>query len=199
MNKWEWTDIDLTSNALDEATEAALRHWWSVSTNARFVTHDSGARTTYETGAQRDLQEDKPRFDLIPMSALRRVAELYTRGAKKYGTDNWQKGMPLRDTYGSLFRHLAAWAEGQEDEDHLAAVVWNALTLMWTEDAIRAGALPESLATFGPLAVHPPAPGSRSCAGFPHDEGAPVPPAPAAPEPCARPSCLQTGRESSSE
>lgn len=115
-----------------------------------YVTKDSGERHVWETGAQRDMQSGKPRYDLMPVSSMRRVAELYARGAEKYGEDNWQKGIPLRSTYASLFRHLMQWADGETDEDHLAAVVWNALTLMWTEDQIRAGRLPVELATVGP-------------------------------------------------
>lgn len=93
-------------------------------------TKDSGSRQAFETGAVRDIQEGKPRFDLIPTFALERVAGLYGRGAEKYGDNNWQKGIPFSRCLASLERHLHQFKQGKTDEDHLAAVVWNALAIM---------------------------------------------------------------------
>jgi hypothetical protein len=42
-------------------------------------------------------------------------------------------------------RHLAAWALGKTEEDHLGAVGWNFAAAVWTERAIYEGKLPESL------------------------------------------------------
>lgn len=110
-----------------------------------FVTKDSGRREDFPTGARRDTQDDKPRYDLIPVEPLRRLAELYGRGAAKYGEHNYQKGMPYRRAYASLFRHLMQWASGDAQEDHLAAVAWNAFALMFYEGEVAAGRLPKSL------------------------------------------------------
>ncbi len=99
----------------------------------------------FATGARRDSQGDKPRYDLIPLGALKRLAELYASGAKHYGENNWQKGMPMRRTYASMFRHMVQWAVGDKSEDHLRAVAWNAFALMFYEDEIAAGRLPEEL------------------------------------------------------
>lgn len=100
----------------------------------KFVTKDSGNRQHFETGMVRDTQDNKPRYDLIPVGSLRRLADLYARGAEKYDDDNWQKGQPYSRAYASLFRHMIAWREGDNSEDHLAGVAWNAFTLMWYED-----------------------------------------------------------------
>lgn len=110
-----------------------------------FITRDSGKREDFDTGARRDIQEGKPRYDLIPPIMLRRVAELYARGAVKYGENNYQKGMPFSRVYASLFRHMMAYREGDRAEDHLAAVIWNATALMYYEDAIAKKQLPEEL------------------------------------------------------
>lgn len=99
-----------------------------------FVTKDSGKREEFKTGSKRDTQDGKPRFDLIPPTSLHRLADLYARGAEKYGDNNWQKGQPMSRVYASLFRHLIAWREGKRDEDHMAAVAWNAFALMFYED-----------------------------------------------------------------
>jgi hypothetical protein len=100
---------------------------------SNFELKDSGKKQTFGTGYQRDTQDGKPRFDLIPVACLYRVAELYRKGAEKYGERNWEKGAPISRFYSSLFRHLMAWAVGKKDEDHLAAVVWNAFGIMHHE------------------------------------------------------------------
>jgi hypothetical protein len=110
-----------------------------------FVTHDSGQREGFTTGARRDTQDGKPRYDLLPVTALRRLAELYSRGAVKYGDRNWEKGMPFRRVYASLLRHVFAFAEGEPTEDHLAAVAFNAFALMHYQEAIQRGELPADL------------------------------------------------------
>ena len=111
----------------------------------KFETKDSGKREDFDTGARRDTQTDKPRYDLVPVTALKRVADLYARGAVKYGENNYQKGMPFSRVYASLFRHLIQFREGDTSEDHLAAVAWNAFALMLYQDMIEKGTLPEEL------------------------------------------------------
>lgn len=87
----------------------------------------------FKTGAQRDNDDGKPRLSLIPTKELLRVAVHYTNGGKKYGFENWKKGMKTSVYYDSAQRHLLKWWSGETDEDHLAAVVWNVLGAMWTE------------------------------------------------------------------
>lgn len=112
---------------------------------AEFVTKDSGERQDFTTGARRDIQTGKPRFDLIPVGPLTRLANLYARGAEKYGDHNWQKGMPISRCYASLFRHLMQWVAGDQQEDHLAAVVFNAFAIMFYEEQVDQGKLPAEL------------------------------------------------------
>lgn len=111
-----------------------------------FVTKDSGQRQEFETGARRDIQEGKGRFDLIPAEPLTRLAQLYERGAVKYGEHNWSKGMPLSRYLDSAFRHLVNYLAGDRSEDHLIAVVWNVFSLIATEERIERGLLPPELA-----------------------------------------------------
>ena len=99
-----------------------------------FITKDSGKREKFNTGSKRDTQDGKMRWDLVPYEELERVVGLYTRGAVKYGDNNWRLGQPMKRTFASLMRHLMAYIMGKkDDEDHAAAVVWNMLALMWTE------------------------------------------------------------------
>jgi hypothetical protein len=45
----------------------------------------------------------------------------------------------------SLFRHLIAYQAGQHDEDHMAAVVFNACVILDHEERIGTGELPPRL------------------------------------------------------
>jgi len=113
--------------------------------NGGYTTKDSGKREEFSTGAVRDTQDQKERYDLLPVLCLKRVAQLYQRGAEKYSSRNWQKGIPISRFYASGFRHLMQWAEGDRTEDHLAAVVFNVFGIMWTEVMIDLGKLPKEL------------------------------------------------------
>ncbi len=106
---------------------------------------DSGERQEFETGSVRDSRAGKGRFDLIPSYSLKRLAQHFENGAVKYGDRNWQKGQPLSRYLDSAIRHLYSYLEGSRDEDHMAAVAWNAMALIWTEEQIRLGRLPEHL------------------------------------------------------
>lgn len=43
----------------------------------QFEIKDSGERRSFETGARRDVDGDKPRFDLIPITVLQKIIEFY--------------------------------------------------------------------------------------------------------------------------
>lgn len=109
---------------------------------------DGGTRLTYNTGAQKEdwtKTEGKGRYDLLPPTAIRRIAEIYRKGALKYADRNWEQGIPLSRFADSAKRHLDQYLEGMLDEDHLAQAVWNLLGLLHTEEMIKRGILPEEL------------------------------------------------------
>lgn len=110
-----------------------------------FTTKDSGRHEEWPTGSRRDSREGKGRFDLLPPHAITRLAQLYERGARKYGDRNWEKGQPLSRYLDSALRHLFQALAGDEDEDHLAAVAWNVIACIETERRIRRGLLPAEL------------------------------------------------------
>src|SRR5690606_24318634 len=87
-----------------------------MSQQRKFTTKDSGKREEFASGAVRDVQADKPRYDLIPPKGLRRVADLYARGAVKYEEMNWRKGMPSSRIMASLLRHVEAYRAGDRTE-----------------------------------------------------------------------------------
>lgn len=88
---------------------------------------DSGERTTFNTGAQRDMHSGKGRMDLLPWAAIIEVSKHCEAGALKYGVHNVDKGIPTSSLMDSAMRHAAKYLDGQEDEDHLLAAAWNIL------------------------------------------------------------------------
>ena len=118
---------------------------------------DSGKREEFPTGAMRDTQDGKPVFGLLPVYALSRVARHFANGRTKYrpekrdgeriAIENWRRGMDTARTMESLLRHAFAYLEGHCDEDHLAAVIFNALVIIETEEMVRRGFLPPTLLT----------------------------------------------------
>lgn len=69
------------------------------------------------------------RFDLLPAEPLRRVAEHYGLGARKYADRNWERGYLWSLSFAAMQRHAWQFWAGDDDEDHLAAVVFHALAL----------------------------------------------------------------------
>lgn len=106
---------------------------------------DSGERREFETGSRRDVRRGKGRFDLINPISLRRLARHYENGGVKYGDHNWELGQPMMSYLDSAIRHIYAFIEGKRDEDHLAAVAWNAFSAIYTDEMIRRGVLPKVL------------------------------------------------------
>jgi hypothetical protein len=96
----------------------------------KFVTKDSGERQQFETGMVRDVQTNKPRYDLIGSGweLIKRWAELMGRGAAKYGEFNFEKASTQAELdrfRASALRHMIQWFHGETDEDHASATCFN--------------------------------------------------------------------------
>lgn len=94
-----------------------------------FVVKDSGQRQEYASGMVRDVQDDKPMVRLIRSGPMyMRWAIHLTKGAVKYGRDNWtlaNSEEELERFKDSAARHFEQWLNGERDEDHAAAVFFN--------------------------------------------------------------------------
>jgi hypothetical protein len=88
---------------------------------------------TYHGGGKRDI-EDIPAYHLYPRAALRRVLRRYEHGRIKYGDRNWEGGLPAEDCFNRAMEHLSKYVNGWNDEDHLAAAVFNINCIMTYEE-----------------------------------------------------------------
>lgn len=88
-------------------------------------------KATFTSGATSSTE--KPRFDLIPVAALRRLAERFGYGATKHGDHNYKQGVNdpqfIRDRQNHLIEHAVKYANGDRSTDHLGAVMCNAAML----------------------------------------------------------------------
>lgn len=90
-------------------------------------------RTVSSTGGEKG--QKLARFDLLPVDALRQVAEHYGKGASKYADHNWRRGYEWSKSYAALQRHATQFWGGEDvDEEtgshHMAAVAFHALALL---------------------------------------------------------------------
>lgn len=58
----------------------------------------------------------------------------FEEGAKKYGENNWQKGLPVNCYLDSALRHYLKYRRGDKDENHHLAFVWNLICCVWEVD-----------------------------------------------------------------
>lgn len=97
---------------------------------------DSGHRHSYGKGlAVREADPNKSSLEGISPFALKRLGMLLTKANAKYGNyRNWEKGMPIMRYVGGILRHTAEYEIGDTSEDHLAAIMWNAMCVMHHEE-----------------------------------------------------------------
>lgn len=106
---------------------------------------DSGERTTFATGAQRDRQKGKGKPSLFPNWVMWLVSCIYEDGMYKYSARNWEKGMSLGQYLDSAERHLAKLKLGMRDEPHASQVIWNMVGYIFTAWLVKIGARPAEL------------------------------------------------------
>ena len=80
--------------------------------------------------------QSKPKWSLVPQSALLPMVAVLEFGANKYAPFNWQKGLIITEICESLKRHLDAFMEGEDNDiesnlPHVGHIQCNALFLSW--------------------------------------------------------------------
>jgi hypothetical protein len=107
---------------------------------SEFVVKDSGKRQEYASGMVRDTQEDKPNYNLIDKDFLLRLANHLTKGAIKYGRDNWRNANSeeeMQRFQDSAFRHMMQWMNGETDEDHMSACSFNMMAFEFVKNKLK--------------------------------------------------------------
>lgn len=74
----------------------------------------------FESGAQRSPDADNQAYHLICPTAQAAEAETLSSGERRYGRDNWTRGMPIADTLNHALRHILLYLDGDRSEPHLA-------------------------------------------------------------------------------
>lgn len=69
-------------------------------------------RTTSSTGGQKGVKLE--RYDLVPVEPLRRLAEHFGKGARKYSEHQWRQGYEWSKSYSALMRHLSEFWAGRD-------------------------------------------------------------------------------------
>ena len=120
------------------AEAGIIEAWYSLffgnePTETKTGIKDSGERTTFASGAVRDMHAGKGRMDLLPWEAIIEVSKHCEEGALKYGEHNVDKGIPIHSLVDSGARHLGKYIMGETDEPHLRAAAWNLLWAIYME------------------------------------------------------------------
>lgn len=100
---------------------------------SRIKLFQNTGKTLYLKSCLIDFATLAPAFKDMPTMLLE-VAKHFEEGAKKYGENNWQKGIPVHCYIDSAVRHYLKWLRGDKDEPHDRAFVWNLMCCIWEVD-----------------------------------------------------------------
>lgn len=98
---------------------------------AEYIVNMMGPETKIEVVKEfMKFDGDKVRFDLVPPSAVKAMADVLTFGARKYKPNNWKNCEEPERYLAAMLRHIEAWRAGEvNDQDsgmpHLAHAMTN--------------------------------------------------------------------------
>ena len=83
------------------------------------------------------FDDEKPRWDLLPLDTVEEFVKVLTKGAEKYDDNNWKK-VEGRRYFSALLRHLKDHQRGEKNDpetglSHLAHAGSNLIFLLWKE------------------------------------------------------------------
>lgn len=86
------------------------------------------------------FDNDKLRWDLLPIETIEETVKILTFGARKYSDNNWQKVENGKERYyAALLRHIVSYRKGElvdpeSGNSHLSHAMCNLIFLMWLEN-----------------------------------------------------------------
>lgn len=83
----------------------------------------------YGSGVTRTNDAGKPDYTLLYWEGIDRWAAHMTKAVPTHGHNNWRKAHTAEDLLRfrqSFWRHARQWERGEDDEDHYAAMLYNA-------------------------------------------------------------------------
>lgn len=101
-----------------------------MSNSATFACINSFQETNDISNLHRALSSSGVFHDVYTM--ILEVSKHFEEGAKKYGDNNWRKGIPVRCYIDSAVRHYLKFCRGDKDEPHDRAFCWNIMCAIWT-------------------------------------------------------------------
>ena len=90
----------------------------------------------------RKNDQQKNRWDLLPVVEVEKIVKVLTSGAAKYEDWNWQSVDNMTNRYyAAMMRHLIAWRKGEildaeSGESHLAHAGCCLLFIMWKDGKV---------------------------------------------------------------
>lgn len=84
----------------------------------------------FESGAVRSAEVEHLAYNLICPAAILKLAKVLSEGKRKYGEDNWAKGMPVNDVLNHVIGHLTSLQRGDISEDHIGHAFCNLMFLI---------------------------------------------------------------------
>jgi len=85
----------------------------------------------------RKFDQDKDRWDLLPINTILQIVRVLTYGAKKYAPNNWKHVKASHSRYyAATMRHIESWWTGEINDQetgihHLAHACCCLLFLIW--------------------------------------------------------------------
>ena len=85
------------------------------------------------------FDNNKDRWDLLPLEVIEEVVKVLTYGTQKYGDNNWKGVKNLQERYyAACLRHLSAWRKGEllDSEtkfSHLSHAICSLIFVSWKD------------------------------------------------------------------
>ena len=124
--------LEVVSNALSDPTILELKLFLNTRNTFHLYTCLNQFASVYDDGKTK--ASEKEIVTQRRCSMFLEVAKHFEEGAKKYGENNWQKGIPVHCYIDSAVRHYLKWLRGDKDEPHDRAFVWNLMCCIWEVD-----------------------------------------------------------------